>query len=85
MSKCTLCRKAEALDTPWERFCRFLCVHIFAETVAEIRNEKFNEGFGRGYESGFGHSKRDTAADMMKMVAKVKVVQPTYEDSPAQN
>lgn len=57
MSKCEDCRKAEELDTPWEKITRWLLFMLFPKCVSDISQEKYTQGFGDGYKTGFQHMK----------------------------
>jgi hypothetical protein len=57
MSKCTNCRKAEAMDTVWDRISRWLFYRVFPQQVIDLSQEKYTQGFGDGYAKGFKHAK----------------------------
>lgn len=59
MSKCTECRKAEALDTPWERITRWWFYHLFPKNIIDLSQEKYTQGIGDGYTLGFKHAKEN--------------------------
>ena len=61
MPKCTECRKAEALDTTWERITRWLFYRLFPKRIVDLSQEKYTQGFGDGYKKGFDHVKQNQA------------------------
>lgn len=67
MPKCSNCRKAEALDTRWDRIKRKLCHALFAQQVIDISQEKYTSGFGDGYTKGFEHASTKFNPKMDKM------------------
>ena len=69
MGKCTVCRKADELYTPWERFRRFF-FHLFNEDIQDLSGDQFTKGFGRGYEAGFKHA-QDFEAKYQELYEKI--------------
>lgn len=59
MSKCTNCRKTEALDTRWERFSRWVFYRVFPQQIIDLSQEKFTQGFGDGYSKGMKHAREN--------------------------
>lgn len=66
MAKCNTCRKAEVLDTRWDKI-RIKFFHLFHKDIVDLSQEKYMQGFGDGYKTGREHEKE--AAD--KMVAQL--------------
>jgi hypothetical protein len=61
MSKCSTCRKAEALDTLWEKI-RYWFFTFFHQDILDLSQQKYTQGFADGYKTAFRHAsepKRD--------------------------
>lgn len=59
MSKCTNCRKADVLDTRWDRIKRWFFYRIFSQQIIDLSQEKFTQGFSDGYVRGMKHAKEN--------------------------
>lgn len=57
MSKCTNCRKADALETRWEKIRYWIALHLFPQDFQDARANSFTSGFGDGYKMGIEHAK----------------------------
>lgn len=62
--KCTNCRKAEALDTRWDRIKRWLFICLFPQQSIDLSQEKYTQGFGDGYAMGMKHAKQNKGSDI---------------------
>lgn len=69
MSKCTNCRKAEAMDTKIDRLLRWFFYRLFPKQITDLVSEKFTQGFSDGYSKGMEHAKKNQEP--------VKTVNPT--------
>jgi len=58
--KCANCRKAEAVETRWEKIRYWLAVHLFPQDFIDARANAFTQGFGDGYKMGGDHAKSHT-------------------------
>lgn len=67
MSKCTTCRKADALDTRIERITRWIFYRMFPKQIIDLGAEKFTQGFGDGYKKGHEHGITEFKPDMSRM------------------
>ncbi len=54
MSKCATCRKAEVLDSRWDKI-RMFFFHFFHNDIIDLSQDKYTQGFGDGYVSGRKH------------------------------
>ena len=70
MSKCTECRKAEALDTRWDKFKSFWMWHFFGEEVHDHKAASYTAGFGDGYAKGYQAHK-----DVQAIVERIRAEQ----------
>lgn len=59
MPKCVNCRKAEAVETRWEKIRYWLASHLFPEDFKDERANAFTQGFGDGYKMGVEHTKQN--------------------------
>ena len=71
MAKCTECRKAEALDTQWERFTRWVFFRLFPKQIIDINQEKYTQGFGDGYSTGMKHANQNQELDVKTIKRQV--------------
>src|SRR5689334_14838185 len=55
MSKCNTCRKAEVLDSRWDKI-RLRFFHIFHKDIIDLSQDKYTQGFGDGYKVGHTHA-----------------------------
>lgn len=56
MAKCNTCRKAEVLDTRWDKI-RQKFFHLFHKDIVDLSQEKYMQGFGDGYTTGRKHQR----------------------------
>lgn len=54
--RCTECRKADALDTLWDRISRWMFYRLFPRQIIDLNQEKYTQGFGDGYSIGMKHA-----------------------------
>lgn len=59
MTKCTSCRKDEAIDTWWDKTKEWLIYTLFPKVIMDIREEKYTQGFGDGYVMGCKHTSQN--------------------------
>lgn len=59
MAKCSDCRKADALDTRWDRIVRWVFFRLFPKQIIDLNQEKYTQGFGDGYTMGIKHAKEN--------------------------
>lgn len=52
MPKCSTCRKADALDTRWERV-RYWFFSRFHQDILDLGSQKYTQGFADGYKEGY--------------------------------
>lgn len=52
MAKCSVCKKAEVVDTPFDKITEWLFRHIFPKHYEDLTEEKYTRGFGEGYVTG---------------------------------
>ncbi len=52
MSKCSTCRKADALDTTWEKI-RYWFFGFFHQDILDLSSQKYTQGFADGYKEGY--------------------------------
>ncbi len=64
MSKCSNCRKAEALDTWSYRFARWIVQRLFPIQVNDIVGERYTQGFSDGYVMGMKHAKENSKQNL---------------------
>ena len=57
--KCTTCRKAEVLDSRWDKI-RIRLFHIFHNDIVDLSQEKYTQGFSDGYVKGREHQREDS-------------------------
>ena len=73
MSKCSECRKNEALDTWKDKVADWIVHHIFPKTNQNERNAAFSQGFNDGYTYGRKHQREVNS--MLKLYSE-------YDDIP---
>ncbi len=68
MPKCSNCRKADALETRWERIRYWIAFHLFPTDFNDARANAFTQGFGDGYKVASDHAKENDKklADLLK-------------------
>lgn len=59
MAKCTNCRKADALETRWEKIRYWVATHLFPQDFIDARANSFTQGFGDGYKLGGDHAREN--------------------------
>lgn len=52
--KCSTCRKAEVLDSPWDKV-RMFFFHFFHNDIVDLSQDKYTQGFSDGYVKGREH------------------------------
>ncbi len=67
MSKCTNCRKAEVLDTTWDKISRWLFMRLFPQQIIDISQEKYTQGFSDGYFIGMKHVQQNNGQKVQKV------------------
>ncbi len=56
MAKCETCRKADVLDSWWDKQ-RLKLFHLFHNDIIDLSQDKFTQGFSDGYAMGRKHEK----------------------------
>ncbi len=59
MPKCTNCRKADAVETSWEKIRYWIAVHLFPQDFIDASANAHTQGFGDGYKMGCDHTKEN--------------------------
>ncbi len=59
MPKCANCRKADAVETRWEKIRFWIAIHLFPIDFKDERANAFTQGFGDGYKLGAEHTKEN--------------------------
>ncbi len=54
MPKCSNCRKADALDSRWDK-ARMFFFRFFHGDIADLSQDKYTQGFADGYVKGREH------------------------------
>lgn len=54
MSKCATCRKADVLDSRWDKI-RLFFFHFFHTDITDLSQDKYTQGFADGYVKGRKH------------------------------
>ncbi len=57
MPKCSNCRKADAVETRWEKIRFWIAIHLFPLDFKDERANAFTQGFGDGYKMSAEHTK----------------------------
>ncbi len=83
MSKCANCRKADALETPWERFRYRLAIHLFPQDFIDAKANSHTQGFGDGYKLGIEHQRERTKQTIHELLqnSEDEIVQPSSKIS----
>lgn len=58
MSKCETCRKADVLDSWWDKQ-RLKLFHFFHNDIIDLSQDKFTQGFSDGYLMGRKHEREE--------------------------
>ncbi len=66
--KCSNCRKAEAVETRWEKIRYWFAIHLFPQDFIDAKSNAHTQGFGDGYKLGSEHAKLNNKelADLIK-------------------
>lgn len=64
MSKCQTCRKADVLDSRWDKI-RLYLFHFFHNDIIDLSQDKFTQGFADGYKKG-REDEKEISMQMMK-------------------
>ena len=59
MPKCANCRKADAVETRWEKIRYWIALHLFPQDFIDARANAHTQGFGDGYKMGIDHARKD--------------------------
>lgn len=55
--KCKACRKAEVLDTRWDKIRLWFFKHLFRTDYEDLRADSYTQGISEGYKLGFSAGK----------------------------
>lgn len=69
MSKCSQCRKADVLDSRWDKI-RLYFFHFFHNDIIDLSQDKFTQGFADGYKKGRADEKETSDKRMAEYMAE---------------
>lgn len=75
MSKCQTCRKAEVLDSYWDKF-RLWLFHFFHSDIIDLSQDKFTQGFADGYKKGRVDEKESSDKRMEEFIGDIEISKP---------
>ncbi len=70
MPKCSNCRKADALETRWEKIRYWFAIHLFPQDFIDARANSHMQGFGEGYTMGTEHQREKTKETFHELFEK---------------